>query len=194
MRKFTQLHRILHWIIAAAMFVLFMTGFLRMFWMSKKTISTAVNSELNAQQLQLPQESVLMIAKNIINPMFEWHINFAYVLVGAYVLRLLYMFWKGIRFPNPFSPNTDFKDKLQGMIYLLFYIFLAIQVLTGMSLQYELANEETLETAEKIHKFAVYWLPVFVMLHFSGIVYGELSNKKGIVSGMIGGDQKNARS
>ncbi len=191
MKKFTTLHRIIHWTIATAMLVLFATGFLRMFWMSKKTITTAVNSELEAQQMQLPQESVLAIAKSIINPMFEWHVNFAYVLVAAYIIRLIYMFAKGIRFPNPFSKNTNGKDRLQGTVYLIFYVLLIVQILTGFALKFELAGETALERAEEVHKFAVYWLPTFVVLHFMGIIFGELTNKKGIVSKMIGGEQIN---
>ena len=34
-KKFTAFHRLLHWIMAIAMPVLFITGFLRMYWMSK---------------------------------------------------------------------------------------------------------------------------------------------------------------
>lgn len=36
---FTLIHRILHWIMALAMPVLFLTGFLRMNWMNKNHIA-----------------------------------------------------------------------------------------------------------------------------------------------------------
>ncbi|AZB22651.1 cytochrome b/b6 domain-containing protein [Kaistella haifensis] len=188
MKKFTTLHRIIHWLIAFAMLVLFSTGFLRMYWMSKKTITTAISAELSKNNVQLPQESVVGIAKSIINPMFDWHINFAYVLVFAYILRIIYLLAKGVRYPNPFSKSSTGKEKLQGTVYSIFYILLAVQIVTGFALMWQLASEQALERAEKIHKFAVYWMPVFVLLHFAGITVAELTNKKGITSKMIGGE------
>jgi Ni,Fe-hydrogenase I cytochrome b subunit len=83
MKKFTAKHRILHWIIAISMLVLLATGFLRMYWMGRKTITAAINKELTTKNLQLPEESIRAIAKSIINPMFEWHVYFAYILVFA---------------------------------------------------------------------------------------------------------------
>ena len=188
MKKFTASHRLLHWIIALSMFVLFATGFLRMYWMGRKTISAAINNEVTAKGLQMPEESVRAIAKTIINPMFEWHINFAYVLVFAYVLRIIYMLVKGIKFPNPFSSSTSGKEKFQGTIYLIFYLLLAIEAATGMMLKFELAGDDILEKAEETHKLAIYWMPAFIVIHFAGIAIAELTNKKGVASHMIGGE------
>ncbi len=188
MKKFTTLHRIIHWLIAVSMLVLFATGFLRMYWMSKKTITAAISAELTKNNIQLPKENVVNIAKSIINPMFDWHINFAYVLVLAYILRVIYLLVKGVKYPNPFSKSSTGKEKLQGTVYSIFYVLLAVQILTGFALMWELASEEVLDKAEEIHKFAVYWLPVFVLLHFTGITAAELTSKKGITSKMIGGE------
>lgn len=188
MKKFTTLHRFIHWLISFAMLVLFATGFLRMYWMAKKTISAAISAELTKNNIQLPKENLVNIAKSIINPMFDWHINFAYVLVFAYVLRIIYLLVKGVRYPNPFSKSSTGQEKLQGTVYSIFYILLAMQIITGFALMWELASDQMLERAEEIHKFAVYWMPVFVLVHFIGITVAELTNKKGIASKMIGGE------
>ena len=189
MKKFTATHRILHWIIAISMIVLLATGFLRMYWMGRKTISAAINNEVTAKGLQMPEESVRAIAKAIINPMFEWHINFAYVLVFAYLARIIYMLVKGVKFPNPFSSSTLGKEKFQGAIYFIFYFLLAVEATTGMMLKFESAGDDILEKAEEIHKLAIYWMPAFIILHFAGIAIAEITNKKGIVSKMIGGEK-----
>ena len=188
MKKFTPTHRIIHWIIATSMFVLLATGFLRMYWMGRKTISAAITNELTPKGIHLQDESLRAIAKSIINPMFEWHVNFAYILVFAYLLRIIYLLAKGIKFPNPFSSNTSGKEKLQGVVYLVFYLLLLVEITTGMMLKFELAGDEILEKAEEIHKWAIYWMPTFIILHFAGITLAELTNKKGIVSKMIGGE------
>ena len=80
------------------------------------------------------------------------------------------------------------KEKFQGTIYFIFYILVAVEAATGMMLKFELAGEDILEKAEEIHKLAIYWMPGFIVLHFVGITIAELTNKKGIVSKMIGGE------
>ena len=98
------------------------------------------------------------------------------------------MLVKGIKFPNPFSSSTSGKEKFQGTIYLIFYLLLAIEAATGMMLKFELAGDDILEKAEEIHKLAIYWMPAFIVIHFAGIAIAELTNKKGVVSHMIGGE------
>lgn len=41
---------------------------------------------------------------------------------------------------------------------------------------------------ETIHKLGIYWFPLFILLHLSGLIIAEISNKKGIISKMVGGD------
>ena len=53
-------------------------------------------------------------------------------------------------------------------------------------LLFEIGTEEMRETAETVHKYAVYWLPAFVALHFVGIVIAEHTGRKGTASEMIG--------
>ena len=65
---------------------------------------------------------------------------------------------------------------------------MAVEAATGMMLKFELAGENILEKAEEIHKLAIYWMTGFIVLHFVGITIAEFTNKKGIVSKMIGGE------
>lgn len=67
--KFTASHRILHWSIALFMFVLFITGFLRMYWMNKKTIVTAIDTTLKNQSIAIEKDQLTPIAKSIQVPM-----------------------------------------------------------------------------------------------------------------------------
>jgi len=190
MKTYTALHRLLHWVLALLIFVLFTTGFLRMYWMSKKTVSAAVSKELEMQNLNLDKESLRNIGNALLEPMFQWHVYAAYVITFAFLARVIYMVVKGIKFPNPFSKTTANKDKIQGFMYLGFYILIAVQILTGGILKFEIGSESFSEVAEKIHKFAVYWTPVFILLHFAGIAIAENTNRKGITSKMIGGDSE----
>jgi cytochrome b561 len=182
-KQFTVIHRVLHWSIAVLMVILFITGFLRMEWMGKPSITNAINQSapnvLNAQQKS-------GIAKSIMEPMWEWHEVAAYILLAAFVLRLIYMAAKGIRFPKPFSRNNVFKERLQGWIYIVFYAFVAVASITGFYLKWIDGNLKGI--METVHKWAIYWFPVFILMHLAGIVIAECTNKKGITSRMIGGD------
>jgi cytochrome b len=95
---------------------------------------------------------------------------------------------KGVKFPNPFNKSTTSKEKFQGTIYFVFYFLLIVEAITGMMLKFDLAGREILEKAEEIHKLAIYWMPAFIIIHFAGIAIAEHTNKKGIVSKMIGGE------
>ena len=44
-QKYTGFHRLLHWLMAIAMPILFLTGFLRMYWMGKQAVADAIASQ-----------------------------------------------------------------------------------------------------------------------------------------------------
>ncbi len=190
MKTYTVLHRVLHWIFAIFMLLLFTTGFLRMYWMSKTVISDAVNKNASIQALNLDKQSLRTIVHSVQDPMFEWHVYAAYIITFAFIVRIVYMLVKGIKFPNPFLKTTTTKEKLQGLTYLGFYVLVAVQIITGSILKFEIGSESLSDLAETTHKLAIYWMPVFVLLHFAGVAISENTNRKGITSKMIGGDSE----
>ena len=181
---FTPLHRGLHWTIALLMTVLFITGFLRMNWMGKRTILAAIDK--NMQGVELTKEQTIGTVKSILNPMWQWHEYAAFIFFVIIVVRIIYMLVKGIRFPNPFSANTSANEKFQGFIYLLFYLFVIVSSITGAYLKWW--DGDLKDAMETIHKWAIYWFPIFIILHFGGIWLAEKVAQKGIASKMIGGD------
>jgi cytochrome b561 len=184
-KKFTIVHRVLHWLIALSMPVLFITGFLRMFWMNKKNTISIIESKTASTPLS--KDTMSDIATAIRNPMWEWHEIFANVMIFAFVVRILYMIFKGIRFPNPFKNTLPLKERLQGFTYIYFYVFVFISAFTGICIEKGFFDSYH-ETIETVHKWGLYWFPIFIVLHILGIVIAENSTKKGITSKMIGGD------
>ena len=79
------------------------------------------------------------------------------------------------------------KERLQGFTYVYFYFFVFISAITGICIEKGLFPEWK-QNIETVHKWRVYWFPIFVLLHLTGILIAELSTKKGITSKMIGGD------
>ncbi|SDL01461.1 Cytochrome b [Sphingobacterium mizutaii] len=184
-RKFSIFHRLLHWIMAFAMPVLFITGFLRMYWMGKNNIIPVLEKNVPG----ITKEQVSEIIKAIREPMWEWHELFAHIMIFSFLARIIYMLVKGIRFPNPFLKAQPLKERLQGLTYVYFYLFVLISAVTGICIEKGFFSQWK-ESIESIHKWGIYWFPIFVVLHLVGIFIAENSNKKGITSKMIGGDKE----
>lgn len=183
--KYTKLHRALHWIAALAMFVLFITGFLRMKWMSKNVIANAIN--IKTTETPLTKDQIGSIIKTIREPMWQWHEIFAKVMIITLIIRIIYMLLKGIKFTNPFKSNITLSERLQGLTYMYFYIFVLISAITGICLENGFfANYD--DTIEDVHKWGLYWFPIFIILHLGGVYLAEHSKQKGITSKMISGD------
>lgn len=70
---------------------------------------------------------------------------------------------------------------------MYFYLFVFISAVTGICIEKGFFPQWK-EGIETVHKWGIYWFPIFILLHLAGIVIAEFSNKKGITSKMIGGD------
>lgn len=183
--QFPLLHRLLHWAMALLMLLLFVTGFLRMEWMSKKAVVSAI--EQNTQGVELSKQQKLGAARTLMHPMWEWHERAAYVFVLLLLIRLVYVAIKGKRFPCPWTRGCTAQQRIQGALYLLFYFFVLVNALTGFYLMW--VDGDLKGQFEKIHKLAIFWFPAFFLLHLLGVIKAETTDKKGLVSQMIAGDQ-----
>lgn len=186
MKKFSIQHRLLHFVIAVAMIALFITGFLRMTWMNKGTVSQVIQQELTTENIEVSKDTLGTIGKALLAPMWQWHIIFAYVILAFFTFRLIYMFAKGIKFPNPFNGSISVKERFQGLIYILFYLLVLIDIITGFYIMWGDGTYKAI--LEPIHKYSLYWFPIFFNLHLGGIFIAEVTTKPGIVSKMINGN------
>lgn len=184
-RHFSRWHRILHWATFFALSVLFLTGFLRMTWMDKRRMGGVINQ---STENLVSLEDALNVAKAIRASMWEWHLRFAFIMVVVFIARLIYMAMHGTKFPGPFKAGLSVKRRIESMTYVLFYFFLGIQIFTGF---FHLWAESTplRHQLTVIHKWALYWFPIFILIHFLGFILSEICGEKGIVSKMIGGSR-----
>jgi cytochrome b561 len=76
--------------------------------------------------------------------------------------------------------------------YLLFYFLLLCMALTGLGLAFgrELGFSRGFrETIKEIHSFGQYLMYAFVIIHLCGVIIADITNNKGLVSGMINGNK-----
>lgn len=187
MKTYPTLHRLLHWSIAVCLFVLFLTGMLRMTWMSKKFTGAVISKIALENNYALDPQTVKLMSAALLEPMFEWHIYASYLMGVLWIVRLVYMYKSGVRFPNPLKKQTTSLEKIQGLSYILFYLLVFIQLSTGAALSLSVFPDSVLEGMEKLHKAALYTVPLFVVVHLVGIALSEHGKEKGITSKMIGG-------
>ena len=184
-KKFTKLHRVLHWLIAFGLLFILLTIFLRQNWINKYKVAEIITQQLSEIQVDIANNQAVVIAKKIREPMWQWHLYVGYFIAALYFVRILYIFIKGSFFNNPFSSETVGKEKVQAFIYILFYTFLGVSLITGGLVVF--GAEENRHSIEAVHKLSNLWLMPFIILHLGGTVVGELTSQKGIVSKMING-------
>jgi cytochrome b561 len=179
-KNYSAYDRLLHWALAFTFLFIMLTVFLRLTWMEKNNVAEIIVDSLAAIHIDLSYDHAIRVAKDIRRPMFDWHIIAGYVAVVFFILRMVFhIFNRG-----NFNPKT-IKEVFQSWSYRIFYIFLGITLITGMFIKF---GPESIESeAETVHKLTLYYAIAFLILHFSGILLAEMSNKKGIVSKMIGG-------
>src|SRR5690625_5409683 len=81
--RFTIQHRVLHWTMGLAISILFITGFLRMYWMNKHRIISVIKSHLS--DASLSDEQMTSIATDIRAPMWQGHEVVAHEIGRAHV-------------------------------------------------------------------------------------------------------------
>jgi Ni/Fe-hydrogenase 1 B-type cytochrome subunit len=76
--------------------------------------------------------------------------------------------------------------------YLLFYLLLFCMAVTGLCMAFgrDLGiPREIGRTLREIHSFGQYLMYGFVIIHLSGVLIADITNNKGLVSGMINGNK-----
>ncbi|MCH2229697.1 MAG: cytochrome b/b6 domain-containing protein [Crocinitomicaceae bacterium] len=180
-KKYSLAYRMLHWAIAFSMLFMLLTIFLRLNWMNKHNMADIMTAGLNELNLSIGEDEAISIAKSIRRPMWNWHVYIGYVLVGLYCLRMILMVKEGWKF----SFNGKLKEKFQSWSYALFYLLLASALISGLIIEF--GPREYKHTTEEFHELSLYWLVVFIVIHFVGLIIAERYDNKGVVNKMITG-------
>ena len=124
--KYSRIYRIIHWAIAISFLLLLVTMFLRLTWMNKNNVADIIHTYLVGTDQTLSQDQLIVLAKKIRQPMWNWHIYIGYVLVGLFSIRLSLPLFGKIKFQNPFAKDLSIKEKFQKWTYIIFYVCVII--------------------------------------------------------------------
>ena len=178
----------MHWSIAICFTAMLFTIFLRLTWMNKNHIAVIINDYLVTTDQVLTKEQLIVLAKKIRQPMWDWHIYFGYALVGLYSVRLILPFLGQMKFISPIKAGLSLKERFQYWIYIIFYVCVAISLITGLTIV--LGPKNLKDLMEQIHVLSIYYLLTFIVLHLGGVIMAEFTTRRGIISSVISGNLK----
>lgn len=188
MKNYTSIYRVMHWAIAFSLMFLLVTIFLRLTWMNKHNVADIIQNYLSTTDQSLSEEQLIVLAKKIRKPMWDWHIYIGYVLTGLFSIRFALPFFGKMKFQNPFNKQLSLKEKFQYWTYLIFYVGITISLTTGLIIEFGSKNLK--KPMEEIHELSIYYLLIFMGIHIGGVILAELTNQKGIISKMISGKRE----
>ena len=134
-KNYSIIFRLLHWSIAICIFMILITIFLRMTWMNKYNVASIIQDYLATTNQMLTYDEIVVLAKQIRKPMWNWHIYIGYILVGLISLRFSLSAFGVVIFQNPFLKKLQAKKKFQYWIYLFFYTFITFFVFQTKNIQ-----------------------------------------------------------
>lgn len=175
----------MHWAIAVCMIFLLFTIFLRLTWMNKENIADIIQNYLASTDQTLSREQLIVLAKQIRKPMWDWHLYAGYALTGLFCLRIALPFLGHMKFSNPFNQKLSAKVKFQYWVYIIFYVCLVLSLLTGLAIKF--GPKDLKHTMEDIHKLSLYYLIPFLIIHIGGVLIAEFTTLPGIISKIVSG-------
>ena len=186
--KYPTVYRIIHWAIAISFLLLLLTIFLRLTWMNKHNVAAIIQDYIIGTAQTLSEDQLIVLAKKIRQPMWDWHIYIGYVLVGLFSIRFILPAFGHMKIQNPLSKDLTAKMKVQKWTYLIFYICVIVSLTTGLII--ELGPKDLKKSMEDIHVLSIYYLLAFITIHLAGVLLAEFSDQKGIISRIVSGAKK----
>lgn len=156
--------------------------------MNKFNMAAIIQEYLSETDLVLTQDQLIVLAKKIRQPMWDWHIYTGYVLVALFSIRFILPAFGQMKIQNPIPKELTIKMKFQKWTYIIFYLCVITSLITGLIIV--LGPREYKSAMEEIHVLGIYYLVAFIGIHIAGVLIAEFTDQKGIVSRIVSGDGK----
>lgn len=191
-KKFTKFYRVWHWLLAFSVIGLLITVALRKTFLSWRTNSEIIQTQLANNGIEVSHEIAKATAKAIRSGMWEWHYILSVFLIIAIVLRLYMIFTKMTELPIITLIKAKKEDKLKHAIHILLCFSIMLMAISGGVLYFyeELGFTKTsISWLKDTHENMMFGVLALVVLHIVGVIRHEITTKESIVSKMIHGDK-----
>jgi Ni/Fe-hydrogenase 1 B-type cytochrome subunit len=188
--------RLWHWLTVLIIAGVVATAFLPGTFLNINMTGRQAREVLAGRQVQISEEQSFAIGRALADNAWRVHQYLGYALVALFIFRLVLEATgrSGRRLFPPVRrtiPGTiPPPGRVVRRIYLLFYLVLAIAVVTGICLSLVVWYPELryYRSIRILHEMTMYFVLVFTIVHLVGVLRAERGEKtKGIVSGMING-------
>ncbi len=190
MKKYSISFRIWHWLHAFVILGLLATVFLRKTFLSWRTNSEILSTELSSMSIDVSVEQATLLAKAVRAPMWEWHILLGYGLALLLLVRIMLFFTQSGKQNYIDIKSSTLHKKMVKIGYIGIYSILAFMAISGLSIHFyeELSLlKETAKSIKEVHELVFNAVWIFVLLHIGGVVLADNTDEKGLVSDMING-------
>jgi Ni,Fe-hydrogenase I cytochrome b subunit len=197
--------RIWHWITFILIALVIITVILNSTLLNPRKNAGAVQKQLQEQGVVITERQSFFVAHQFDDKLWDLHKLLGFGIAIMLALRILGEFLlpkeERIRtrmrsalnlFKSGSADKADYRHYLIiKYTYLLFYILLFYMVVTGLALAFE--HQLRLpgninHTIKDIHGAGQWVMYAFVLFHIGGVILSDLGKAKGIVSGMINGN------
>lgn len=186
--KYTLGFRIWHWLNAIVVLGLLGTFFLRKTFLSWRTNSEILMTELSEMGTEITAAQAKILAKAVRAGMWEWHIILGYAFAFLVLYRIV-LFFADSSEKVDFS-SLDMHHKAVRISYYIVYAILFFMAVTGLTIHFhqELGlSKDLAKSIKEIHEPVAYAVAIFVPLHIAGVFVADATDEKGLVSTMING-------
>jgi Ni,Fe-hydrogenase I cytochrome b subunit len=204
-KKYSASIRLWHWLNAIVI-----TGSLLTVLVNSTVLKPWSNADMIVGKLQenginISQDQARPVAFALADKVWDIHVYFGYTLAALFLFRIILEFFEladkklirkirtaraaylSVRGDRFASRN----EMLIKTVYAVFYILLAVMVITGLSLAFrdKIPALKSLHFIRDIHEFTMYLILGFIIIHLAGVFLGERKGHKGVVSDMINGGE-----
>ncbi len=205
-QKHSILIRVWHWLTFIIISSLMVTVLLTATLMNQRKNTAMVQEQLKSKGVVVTEEQAFAVTREYEDIMWNLHKQLGYGLVFLFFARIMIelvapgeekVYSRVKNAMGLYKQSEGNKSEYRHYVwvkrgYLLFYVFLFIMIITGISLA--LGREVSFlgkmhRGIKEIHSICQLFIYVFVFLHLFGVILIENSNAKAIVSGMINGNK-----
>lgn len=196
--------RLWHWASALIITGSLLTVLINSTLLDPRTNGEFLKSLLEHDGAMITSKQAGSAARGLEDKVWDLHIYLGYFLTGLFVFRIFlemfqrvdqkfFMKLKHVKtaYQNTTSPSKNaLHDLTVKILYLTFYLVLAVLVVTGLSLAFQdnLGIPRPIaHSIQEVHGFSMYLIIAFIVLHIVGVLMAERKEGKGIVSDMING-------
>jgi len=184
--------------------------FLKVIVKARSAVPEFIQS-LSRDHVTITVKQANSIAHIISDRIWQWHIYIGLTLAAFWLLRVvlelrgpsemrfsarLLEVARRYRLAPAAEKDTAGKVLFAKSTYALFYAFLTVMVITGLSLTWadDVAFLGQIEhTVKEIHNVTMYLIIGFFAIHVVGVVWSEVTKDHGLISRMVGGEAPKLR-